>query len=138
MAQRWTQERMKQVAAEERAGLGLELMDPLDPYALAGEHGIDVYPIDELPDERCSQEAVTHFTVNRPKVWSAALVPIGTGRIILENTGHAPVRRRSSLAHELSHHFLEHEFDAVLLTDDGCRRFDKQKEKEATFLSGEL
>jgi Zn-dependent peptidase ImmA (M78 family) len=56
----------------------------------------------------------------------------------LENTGHAPVRRRSSLAHELSHHFLEHEFDEVLLTDDGCRRFDTQKEKEANFLAGEL
>jgi Zn-dependent peptidase ImmA (M78 family) len=74
----------------------------------------------------------------RPKAWSAALVPIGSIRIILENTGHAPVRRRSSLAHELSHHFLEHEFDEVLLTDDGCRRFDKKKEKEANFLAGEL
>jgi Zn-dependent peptidase ImmA (M78 family) len=138
MAQRWTQERMKEVAAEERAGLSLGLMDSLDPYAMAREHGIDVYPIDELPDEHCSQEAVTHFTVNRPKVWSAALVPIGTGRIILENTGHALVRRWSSLAHELSHHFLEHEFDDVLLTEDGCRRFDKQKEKQANFLAGEL
>jgi Zn-dependent peptidase ImmA (M78 family) len=138
MAQRWIQEKMKEVAAEERAWLGLGLMDPLDPYVLAWEHGIPVYPIDELPDKHCSQEAVTHFTLNRPKVWSAALVPVGIGRVILENTGHAPVRRRASLAHELSHHFLEHEFDAVLLTDDGCRRFDKKQEKDATFLAGEL
>jgi Zn-dependent peptidase ImmA (M78 family) len=42
------------------------------------------------------------------------------------------------LAHERSHHFLEHEFSDVLLTDDGCRRFDKTKEKEANFLTGEL
>jgi len=138
MAQRWTQEKMKEVAAEERSWLGLGLMDPLDPYALAREHGIPVYPIDELPGEYCSQEAVTHFTVNRPKVWSAALVPLGTVRIILENTGHALVRRRSSVAHELSHHFLEHEFHDVLLTDDGCRRFDRKQEKDANFLAGEL
>lgn len=138
MAQRWTQELMKEVAGEERAGLGLGPMDPLDPYNLAREHGIDIYPINELPDEHCSQEAVSHFMVNRLKVWSAALVPIGTGRIVLENTGHPSVRRRSSLAHELGHHFLEHEFDDVLLTDDGCRRFDRQKEKEANFLAGEL
>jgi Zn-dependent peptidase ImmA (M78 family) len=133
-----TQEKTKEVAAEERGWLGLGLMDPLDPYALAREHGIPVYPIDELPDEHCSQKAVTHSTLNRSKVWSAALVPIGTGRIILENTGHASVRRRSSLAHELSHHFLEHKFDDVLLTDDGCRRFDKKQEKDANFLAGEL
>jgi len=129
---------MKEVAAEERGSLGLGLLEPLDPYDLAREHGIPVYPIDGLPDEYCSNEAVTHFTVNRPKVWSAALVPLGTIRIILENTGHAVVRRRSSLAHELSHHFLEHEFDNVLLTDDGCRRFDRKKEKDANFLAGEL
>ena len=138
MAERWTQEKMREVAAEERGWLGVGLMDPLDPYALAREHGIPVYPIDELPDEYCSRDAVAHFTVRRPKVWSAALVPVGSMRIILENTGHAQVRRHSSVAHELSHHFLEHEFGDVLLTDDGCRRFDKKMEKDATFLAGEL
>ena len=68
MAQRWTQESMKEVAAEERGWLGLGLMDRLDPYLLAREHGIPVYPIDELPDEHCSQEAVAHFTATRPSV----------------------------------------------------------------------
>lgn len=138
MAPRWTQEKMKEVAAEERGWLGLGLVDRLDPYALAQEHGIPVYPIDELPDEYCSQDAVTHFTVGRTGVWSAALVPLGNGRLILENTGHCQERRCASLAHELSHHLLEHEFDDVLLADDGCRKIDKKKEKEANFLAGEL
>jgi IrrE N-terminal-like domain len=138
MAQRWTQESMKEVAAEERGWLGLGLMDRLDPYVLACEHGIPVYPIDELPDQHCSQEAVAHFTVSRSSVWSAALVPVGAGRLILENTGHSLTRRCASMAHELSHHFLEHEFDDVLLSDDGCRKVDKKKEKEANFLAGEL
>jgi Zn-dependent peptidase ImmA (M78 family) len=48
------------------------------------------------------------------------------------------VRRRSSIAHELGHHLLEHEFAELLLTDDGCRRFGPAKEKQATYLSGEL
>jgi Zn-dependent peptidase ImmA (M78 family) len=42
------------------------------------------------------------------------------------------------MAHELSHHFLEHEFNDVLLSDDGCRKVDKKKEKEANFLAAEL
>jgi Zn-dependent peptidase ImmA (M78 family) len=138
MTHRWTQDKMKEVAAEERAGLGLGPMDSLDPYALAREHGIPVYPIDELPDEYCSQAAVAHFTVSRPKVWSAALVPVGNGRLILENTGHPSVRRCSSLAHEMSHHLLEHEFSDILLTDDGCRKVDSKNEKDANFLAGEL
>jgi Zn-dependent peptidase ImmA (M78 family) len=138
MARRWTQEKMKEVAAEERSGLGLGPLEPLDPYALAREHGIPVYPIDELPDEHCSKEAVAHFTVTRPKVWSAALIPVGSVRLILENTGHSLMRRCSSVAHEMSHHLLEHEFDDVLLTDDGCRKINSRNENEANFLAGEL
>jgi len=138
MTQRWTQALMKDVAAEERDGLGLGPLDPLDPYALAREHGIPVYPINELPDGTCSPEAVSHFTINRPGVWSAALVPAGSGRFILENTAHARCRRCSSLAHELSHHFLEHPFDSILLTDEHGCQFDKAKEKEASFLAAEL
>lgn len=138
MAYRWTQGKMREVAAEEREGLGLGLLEPLDPYALAKEHGIPVYPIDELADGQCSQEAITYFTEKRPKVWSAALVPVGSARVILENTGHSPGRRHASMAHELSHHLLEHEFGDVLLTDDGCRKFDPENEKEANFLAGEL
>jgi IrrE N-terminal-like domain len=138
MTQRWTQSQMKDVATEERAGLGLGPLDPLSPYALAREHGIPVYPIDELSDGTCPPEAISHFTITRPEVWSAALVPAGPGRFILENTAHSRCRRCSSLAHELSHHLLEHPFDNVLLTDENGCRFDKTREKEANFLAAEL
>jgi Zn-dependent peptidase ImmA (M78 family) len=70
--------------------------------------------------------------------WSVALIPAGPGRIILENTAHPSCRRCSSLAHELSHHFLEHPFDDVLLTDENGCLFDKTREKEANFLAAEL
>src|SRR6266568_2892038 len=118
---------MKQVALEERAGLGLTCYDRLDPYLLAHEHRIAIYPIDELPDEYCSHEAVAHFTIRRSTVWSAALIPVGTARIIIENTAHALPRRWATIAHELSHHLLEHTFDSILLADDGCTRFDQTK-----------
>jgi Zn-dependent peptidase ImmA (M78 family) len=66
------------------------------------------------------------------------LVPIGASRVIVEHDGHAVVRRRASIAHELGHHLLEHAFDAALLGEDHERLFDKTKEKQANFMAGEL
>jgi Zn-dependent peptidase ImmA (M78 family) len=129
---------MRDVAQLERTGIGLTQFQPLNPYDLAAEHGIEVYPIEELADELCSETSVRHFTQLRRSAWSAALIPIGSARVIVENTAHSPGRRRSSIAHELGHHLLEHDFDDVLLTETGCRRFDAEKERQARFLSGEL
>jgi hypothetical protein len=135
---RWTRAKLEELALEVRAELGLGRNDPLDPYQLADEYGIPVYPIDSLPAFGCSEGALRHFAENRPKAWSAALVPVGTSRLIIENTAHAPVRRRSNTTHEMSHVLLEHDFDDLLLTDDGCRRYDPAKERQAIELAGEL
>jgi IrrE N-terminal-like domain len=138
MQARWTQAQMREIAGEERQGLGCVLDEALDPYALCEEHGIPVYSIKSLQDAECGPEVVAHFTRKRVRVWSAALVPVGRCRLIIENTAHHPVRRRSSIAHELGHHLLEHGFDHVLLNDEKCRNFDPLREREATFLSAEL
>lgn len=136
---RWTQDKMIELVLEERCELGLGPFDRLDPFALAAEHGIPVYPLRELADRPAAAAAVEHFTTLRESVWSAALLPLGPARIILVNDAHLLVRQVSSLAHELGHHLLEHAFDSVLLTEDKkCRQFDEAKEKEAKFLSGEL
>lgn len=129
---------MRTVAEEERAVLGLSPLQPLDPYRLAEEHGIPVYPLDELADSPKARAAVEHFTSVRSKVWSAALIPLGSSRLIIENTAHEVPRRRASLAHEMGHHLLEHEFAEMLLTEDGCRSFDRAREKEADYLSAQL
>jgi hypothetical protein len=130
---------MIEVAHEERADLGLGPFDRLDPFALADHHGIPVYRLDELGDDAGAAAAVEHFSTAGQSVWSAALIPVGSARIIIENTSHELVRRISSVAHELSHYLLEHAFDEVLLTEDKkCRQFDVTKEKQAKFLSGEL
>lgn len=137
MALRWTQAAMRAVAFEERAELTLDPLEPLDPYDLANNHGISVFPITELAADQAAA-AADYFTTVKPNSWSAALIPVGSARIIIENDTHSLPRRRSSIAHELGHFLLEHIFDNILLTDDGCRRFDAAKENQAKFISGEL
>lgn len=138
MTQRWTQKLMAEVAADERRELGLGIMDPLDPYQLAERHGIPVYAISDLEAAGCAPETVLHFKATRSNAWSAALLPVGSARIIIENDAHEFVRRRSNLAHELGHHLLEHAFPDTLLTEDHDRAFSPKLEKEALYLSGEL
>lgn len=135
---RWTQNLMREVAQEERSGLGLGPLDAFDPYALCQEHGIPVYSMTGLADDLTSKAAIEHFAGGRASAWSAALVPYGTARIIIENDAHALVRRRSNIAHELGHHLLEHEFEEVVLGEDHTRQFSAEQEKQATFMAGEL
>ncbi|WP_344887992.1 ImmA/IrrE family metallo-endopeptidase [Nonomuraea antimicrobica] len=129
---------MREVVIEEREGLGLSPTDPLDPYALADAHGIPIYGLEDLLAHGASPEAFSHFTMGDSAVWSAALLPLGTARVIVENESHAVVRRRSNIAHELGHFLLEHPFDNVILGEDHKRQFDEKQEKEAAFMAGEL
>ncbi|MGC5015764.1 ImmA/IrrE family metallo-endopeptidase [Streptosporangium sp. DT93] len=129
---------MREVVIEEREELGLSPDDPLDPYALAAAHGIEVYGLGDLLDHGVSLEAFGHFTLGESAAWSAALLPLGAARVIVENESHAHVRRRSNIAHELGHFLLEHPFDNVILGEDHKRQFDAKQEKEATFMAGEL
>lgn len=111
------------------------------PYRLAEEYGVAVYSLADLTRSGCPQATIDFFTSVRPDVWSAALVPHGTGQFIVENGVHIPRRRRSNVAHEMAHLLLEHEFDRILFTDGkrGCRNpATKDMEEEAAELSGEL
>ena len=141
MGQRWTKKALGDLALEVRGELGLCPNEPLDPYALAEEYGISVYQVGDLGADGCSAESIDFFTVYRPDRWSAALVPCGPGRFIVENSAHCSERRRSNVAHEMAHLLLEHEFDGILFTDGGCRSDDvivKAREQGAADLSGEL
>ncbi|WP_376771741.1 ImmA/IrrE family metallo-endopeptidase [Actinokineospora xionganensis] len=66
------------------------------------------------------------------------LLPYGTGHVIVENNNHDPLRRRSTIAHEMSHVILEHPFEILLGTDNACRSSASEVEVEAAELSGEL
>lgn len=133
-----TQAYMKELAAEERAELGLGPGDRLRIEDLCDAHGLQVYNLQQLAEVGLSARAVDHFTGRRQRAWSAALIPLGPVRVIVENESHSSVRRRSSIAHEMGHFLLEHSFDSVILGEDHSRQFNPRLEKEATFLSGEL
>ncbi|TFV57740.1 ImmA/IrrE family metallo-endopeptidase [Geodermatophilus sp. DF01-2] len=123
------------LAIEVRAEVGLTPHAVLDPLLIADEYGIDVY---RLSDTDCDQAALRHFLVDRPDAFSGALIPLGDGVVILENDEHSPVRRKSTLCHELAHVLLEHPFTTRLVGDTGCRLTNRDLEEEAAFLSGEL
>jgi Zn-dependent peptidase ImmA (M78 family) len=125
----------KRLAAELRSEIGLHPMDALDPWKLAQLYGIDVVPLSSLP---ISSDIRDHFTHVRPEVFSGALVPIGNGAVIVENDSHPPVRRRSTMGHELAHVFGEHKFDTSLVNERGCRMANQVQEDEASEIAGEL
>lgn len=125
-------------AIEVRAELGLDRHAILDPWSLANLYGIPVYPLSELLDWGCRPEVITRFASDRHAAFSAALVPDGSSRMIVENDHHTTVRRRANVTHEMAHLILEHDFIATILGPDGCRGGDKAIEEEASWFSGEL
>lgn len=135
MVKKRSKAELRRLAAEIReTDLGLTEFQRLCPYRLAEEHGTDVYSLEDLAASGCPLQAIDYFTSVDSEAWSAALVPNGTGRFIVENTVHLPRRRRSNVAHEMAHLLLEHEFDRVLFTDGkrGCRNpATREMEEEA-------
>jgi hypothetical protein len=131
-------EEAKRLALEVRSELGLGIRDPLDSYILADLYGIPIFPLHELTGHGCSPDAVAHFSGVREATFSAALIPLGSSQIIIENAVHADTRRRVSIAHEMAHVLLEHQFSETILTLDGCRSVPKEIEAEADRLGSEL
>jgi Zn-dependent peptidase ImmA (M78 family) len=125
----------KRLAAELRAEIGLEPMDPLDPWRLADLYGVTVIPMSDLPLSSVVRE---YFSVERPDVFSGALVPVRTGAVIIENDAHSLTRRRSTMGHELAHIFGEHTFGTSLVNERGCRLANQAQEAEAAEIAGEL
>jgi hypothetical protein len=132
----WTQVKMRELASEERRNLGVDDFEALDPRLLAAEYGLPVYALTDF--EQTAPAAVAHFSARAGSRWSAALIPVGSARVIIENDTHAEVRRRSTIAHEIAHHLLEHPFGEIMIANDGCQYGDRRLEKQATYLSGQL
>lgn len=127
---------LKRLALELRAEMGLGPHDRFDPYQLAAAYGVDIITLSTLD---CSDEARRHFQVTHSERFSGALIPFAGGRVvILENDSHSPLRRRSTVSHEMAHVVREHQFSARLVDDRGCRVSDRDQEDEAAELAGEL
>ncbi|MYV52516.1 ImmA/IrrE family metallo-endopeptidase [Streptomyces sp. SID3212] len=130
----------KRLSLDVRDELGISAHEAMDPLLLATLYGIQVFSLHDLAaSEPKLADALHHFTKVSPDVFSAAVLPWGNGRIIVENSGHERPRRASTLAHEMSHILLDHAFTTLLRTSGGeCRESDRNQEDEAAELSGEL
>ena len=122
-------------AAELRAELGLDALDPLDHLALAEQLAI---PVVDLTDfETDCPSAVAELTGRSSRQFSACTVHYGSRRLIIVNDCHGLVRQRSSVTHECAHAVLAHP-PMPPFNGTGCRHHNPGQEDEANWLAGEL
>lgn len=127
---------LKKLALELRREVDLTPHERFDPYQLADLYGIDVIQLSEV---NADADTIRNFSIDRPEVFSGALIPCTDGStVIVENDTHLPERRVSTASHEISHVVLEHPFSATLTDSGKCRVMNKEHEGEAAELSGEL
>jgi hypothetical protein len=122
----------KQLALDLRGEIGLNAHTPFDPYHFASTYGISVVQLSSLHGP-----ARDHFLHAEGSSLSGALIPLGTGVVILENDAQPLTRRRTTMCHELAHVVLEHEF-GVSLSDERKCGLGGDQEEEADWLSGEM
>lgn len=124
---------VKRLALELRAEIGLDAHVPFDPYAFAREYGIEVVALSQLScDER------HRFLKPDGSSFSGALIPTGTGVIILENDAQRLARRRTTMCHEIAHVVLDHDFGVSLASDERKCGLSGMQEQEADWFSGEI
>lgn len=131
----YTKAALGRLAAEVRQELGLSDAVPFDPHSWSREYGV---PFVSLNDVAAAPAAIEHFTLNRPELWSAALVKNGFGHMVVYNSAHSTARVRSNLAHEVAHLVAEHELSSSWMDGDGCAGGGKVQEEEAAELAGAL
>ncbi|MCU1582800.1 MAG: ImmA/IrrE family metallo-endopeptidase [Microbacteriaceae bacterium] len=118
------------LALEVRAEVGIDAFQAFDPRALASLYGITIVAVSDAERDLSETRDSAQF--------SGALIPVGTGTVILENDHHSSTRARLTLSHEMSHVVLEHRFGTSLVDEKGCRDADGNQEAEANELAGEL
>lgn len=123
------------IVKEVREELGLPMMAPLDPWALAAHLEIPVLTLGSL--NNVIPNAVHHFSVVNSSEFSAMTVFCGTHRVIVYNDSHTKGRQASDIAHEVSHGLLLHS-PRPALNENGCRNWNDDVEDEAQWLAGAL
>lgn len=84
--------------------LGLTPLDPLNPWDLARQHGVEILSITELAaGDAAMKQTIARFLSSDNGSFSAMLLPVGLGVCVVENDSHAMTRRRSNICHEFGH-----------------------------------
>ncbi|MBX3067642.1 MAG: ImmA/IrrE family metallo-endopeptidase [Cryobacterium sp.] len=123
----------KRLALEIRSEFQTCALGPFDPYAYFREYGLPVVTLGSLDGV-----ARDHFYRQVGSQLSGALIPNGTGFVILDNDAHALTRRRATMAHEIAHHALDHDFEETLAVSERKCGIGGDQEQEADYLAGEL
>ena len=116
-----------------RRQMGLLDTAPMDMEGLASKLRLPVVPVTTFAG--LCPGAIRQILDRDPEAFSAMLLPVETGRIILINDKHSFGRKNSNLAHEIAHALLAHSPSQVF-SQPGCRSFNKDMEDEAACLSG--
>jgi len=115
-----------------RRDLGLAPHDPIDLFKLAERFKARIVSLSEFVDE-CPEE-VRQLTRIDKSAYSAGTIRLENGGpLIIYNDSHSDGRRNNSLAHEIAHLALGHEFTLPIDTT-GCRILDRDIEDEANWL----
>lgn len=121
------------LALEIRSEFQTSARRPFDPYAYFREYGILVVDLGSL-----GGAARDHFYRQVGSPLSGALIPNGTGFVVLDNDAHPLTRRRATMAHEIAHHTLDHAFVEPLAVSERKCGLGGDQEEEADYLAGEL
>jgi hypothetical protein len=124
----------RRLALDVRSELGLDALAPFDVVGWAQLYGVPLLALRDLP---CGDRARERFSGDGASVWSAALIPNGTGQVIIYNSCHGPARIKSDVTHEAAHVLLEHPNVTSVSMNQGCAR-EPELEEEANELAGEL
>jgi uncharacterized protein DUF955 len=122
-----------ELALEVRAELDLPPHSPLCPFELAKHLCIPVHTLSGLAQlDPSSASSVQALLSRHRSLFSAITIFDGHKRCIVHNDRHAPVRRRSNVAHELAHALLHHP-PHTLLCSTGARAYESEIEAEANW-----
>ena len=127
------------VSAQKRRELGLNAIDPIDPWELAEHLGILVWKPQDIPG--LDQTTRRILLKDDPDSWSAVTLQVDSHHLVILNSAHSGGRPASDLMHELSHILVGHEPARVDVAEDGSlllNTYDKKQEAEANWLSGAL
>jgi Zn-dependent peptidase ImmA (M78 family) len=124
----------ERVADRIRSVLGLDASDSLDPEAVAAYLGARVVAADTL----VARAKLRQLKAIQDDAFSAVTFKLPDSRVVVVyNPLQKPARRRSDIAHELSHLILKHETRTVeMIAGHSLFTCNPEQEAEADWLAG--
>lgn len=123
----WIERRARQL----RGVLGLDELEPLDPYELARTMGVKIFsPLDVtgMPSQMLNE-----ILGAGSDSWSGGALHLPNGHAVVLNPTHAKTRTHATLMEELSHIFLKHKPSSFYVFVDSLtmRSYNRSQEQQA-------